>query len=89
MEARSGWPSRIAPERCTQFSTHSSEHGKERANPARKCGDGGAREAYLSLNALIRGSCWSASRAYTPWASAWMTLSSAAWERTYAGVFDE
>ena len=44
---------------------------------------------YFSRNALIRTSyCW-ASREYTPYASAWMSDSSAVCERTNAGVFDE
>jgi len=44
---------------------------------------------YFRRNALIRTSyCW-ASREYTPYASAWISDSSAVCERTNAGVFDE
>ncbi len=37
---------------------------------------------YFSLKALIRSAYWSASRLYTPYASAWIVESSAVCERT-------
>src|SRR5262245_60275136 len=44
---------------------------------------------YFSLKARIRSRCAASSREYTPWASAWTSPMSAAFERMYEGPFDE